>query len=75
MKLRQKSWLTKGILTLIKKKRTLFKKFKKLKLKLGNTDVYRQYKLHRDTLKKVKGCTTKIISQGMLITQRKHGNE
>ena len=32
VKLRQKPWLTNGILTSIKKKRTLFKKFKKLKI-------------------------------------------
>ena len=55
MKVRQKPWLTKGILTSIKKKRSLFKKFKKLKLKFVNTDeVYQQYKPYRDTINTLK---------------------
>ena len=54
-KLKQKPWLTKGLLKSISKKRSLFKKFKNLKVKDKNSsDVYKLYKRYNDTINKLK---------------------
>ena len=50
-KSREKPWITFGILTSIKKKRSLFKIFKNKKLNGKNTDeIFTQYKTHRNML-------------------------
>ena len=51
IKTRHKPWLTKGILTSIKRKRILFRKMKISKLKGENSDDnYDRYKIHRDLI-------------------------
>ena len=55
IKTRHKPWLTKGILTSIKRKRILFRKMKISKLKGENSDDnYHRYIIHRDMINTLK---------------------
>ena len=75
-----KPWITQGLIKSIGKKRTLFEKFKKLKLKNKDTDeVYKLYKTYNDMINKLKKSaneiTTKTILIETLLTQKKSGRE
>ena len=51
----QKPWITLGLIKSISKKRSLFKKLKKLKLKNKNADeIHKLYKYYNDTINKLK---------------------
>ena len=70
VKTRQKPWLSPGILTSIKRKRVLFKKYKMLKLKDRNSDyIYQQYKLHRDMINTLKRRSKTIYYNGYFTTR------
>ena len=69
VKTRQKPWLTPGILTSIKRKRVLFKKYKVLKLKDRNSDyIYQKYKLHRDMINTLKRKSKRIYYKDYFTT-------
>ena len=51
----RKPWITQGLIKSIGKKRSLFKKFKDLKLKNKSIDeVHKNYKFYNDTINKLK---------------------
>ena len=55
MRIRQKPWLTSGLLTSISKKRSLFKQLKNEKLQNKSTlETYQKYKTHRDRINSLK---------------------
>jgi len=55
MKLKSKPWLTKGILTSVKRKRKLFNKFKTQKTEnIKSDETYAKYKFYRDTINTIK---------------------
>ena len=55
LKRNQKPWITQGLIKSISKKRSLFVKIKKLKLKHKNIDeTYKMYKYYNDTINKLK---------------------
>ena len=62
-RLREKPWITKGLLKSISTKRSLFKQFKNDKFKNKESDAYKKYKFHNDQVNKLKKISLKIHCQ------------
>ena len=66
-KLKEKPWLTKGLLKSIKQKNKMYKKF----LDHSNCSLYTQYKKYRNTLNRALECAKRNYYRKILI-QNKH---
>ena len=62
-KIKEKPWITTGLLKSISKKRMLFKKFKQDKFKNKESSTYQQYKTYNDCINKLKKICKKDYYQ------------
>ena len=71
----QKPWLTQGLLKSISRKRTLFKKFKKDKLKNKESEVYKEYKICNDTINKLKKASKRNFYNNYFLEHMKNSKK